>query len=210
LKSLNISKHDFQDGNFPRIFSEKIKEADSPDLEKDMKPESIYFLSFNYTPTILKYRTLTKSYNDKLRYNFIHGELDNPRNPIVFGFGDEFDNDFKEFEALDNNELFRHIKSFKYSQTPNYHNLLRFIEADRFQVYVMGHSCGISDRTMLREIFEHDNCTSIKIFYHEISKDSNDFLEKVYDISRHFTDNGVMRRKLVPFENSRPMPQPRV
>ncbi len=209
LGGLNIEKHEFASGEFPRLFSEKIKKEDVFILKKDINPKSIYFLNFNYTSTILKYRDQTMSFNRNLRYNFIHGDLRYSDNPMVFGFGDEFDKKFREFEELRNDELFRHIKSFKYSLTSNYHNLIRFIEAEKFQVYIIGHSCGLSDRTMLREIFEHNNCKSIKIFYHERSKDSNDFLEKTYNISRHFRDNGVMRKKLVPFEKSSAMPQPR-
>ena len=36
-----------------------------------------------------------------------------------------------------------------------------------YQIFIFGHSCGISDRTLLIMLFEHDNCASIKVFYHE-------------------------------------------
>lgn len=42
----------------------------------------------------------------------------------------------------------------------------------------MGHSCGLSDRTMLKEIFEHDNCKSIKTI---IIKWGNESYENDYD-----------------------------
>jgi hypothetical protein len=35
---------------------------------------------------------------------------------------------------------------------------------DSFQVLIMGHSCGLSDRTLLNIVFEHNNCRSIKVF----------------------------------------------
>ncbi|RMZ61332.1 hypothetical protein D1632_00110 [Chryseobacterium nematophagum] len=34
----------------------------------------------------------------------------------------------------------------------------------------MAHSCGNTDRTLLNTIFEHENCVSVKIFYHQESK----------------------------------------
>jgi hypothetical protein len=58
---------------------------------------------------------------------------------------------------------------------------------------------------MLKEIFEHKNCKSIKIFYYKKSENENDFTEKTYDISRHFTDKGLMRKKIVPFQKSKPL-----
>ncbi|AOW22075.1 hypothetical protein LPB138_09660 [Urechidicola croceus] len=171
----------------------------------------MYFLNFNYTKTFENYYGFTQLHlkEVQLGFNFIHGELDNEENPIVFGFGDEFDKNYLEFENLKNNNLFTHIKSFKYSQTTNYHDLTRFIESDDFQVYIIGHSCGLSDRTMLNQIFEHVNCKSIKIFYYQRSDRIDDFTEKTYEISRHFRDKGLMRLKLVPKSKSHAMPKPR-
>ncbi|MBK6364090.1 MAG: hypothetical protein IPF52_11590 [Saprospiraceae bacterium] len=59
--------------------------------------------------------------------------------------------------------VFTHIKSFDYFKTDNYSKLLAFLESE-FDVYIMGHSCGLSDRTLLSTIFEHENCRKIKIF----------------------------------------------
>lgn len=171
-------------------------------------PQKILLLSFNYTSTLEKYKEVClKSIPTDL--NYIHGELGSSTNPIIFGFGDEFNKDYLGFEDLKNKELLRHIKSFGYFKTTNYHNLIRFIDADDFQVYILGHSLGLSDRTMLKQIFEHDRCKSIKIFYHQIDKLNNDYTNKTFDISSHFTDKGMMRKKIVPFNLSYPMPQAR-
>ncbi len=61
---------------------------------------------------------------------------------------------------------------------------------------------------MLNQIFEHQNCKSIKIFYHKKNETINDYTEKTYEISRHFKDKGIMRKKIVPFDLSLHMPQP--
>lgn len=51
---------------------------------------------------------------------------------------------------------------------------------------------------MLKEIFEHDKCKSLKIYYYKWGNElhENDYVEKTYEISRHFTDKGMMRKKL--------------
>ena len=124
-------------------------------------------------------------------------------NEIIFGFGDEFDESYKEFEDKKNNMLFEHIKSFGYFKTQNYHNLIKFLESEDYQVYIIGHSCGLSDRTMLKEIFENEKCKSIKIFYHSKTFYDNDYVEKTMEISRHFEDKGLMRKKIVSFPLSK-------
>jgi hypothetical protein len=54
----------------------------------------------------------------------------------------------------------------------------------------MGHSCGISDRTLLNTIFEHDNCKSIKIYYYYKRENGiDDYSDKVRNISRILTTN---------------------
>ena len=178
-----------------------LKEID----ETNLLPSELYFLNFNYTYTLENYiENINKVIPSTI--NYIHGELNSVENPIIFGFGDEHDKHYLGFEDEKNDELFKHIKSFNYYKTTNYHNLIRFINSDDFQVYIIGHSCGLSDRTMLKEIFEHEKCISIKIFYYSKSETENDFTNKTYDISRHFADKGLMRKKIVPFENSIPLP----
>jgi hypothetical protein len=139
--------------------------------------------------------------------NFIHGQLNSTSNPIIFGFGDEYNKHYLEFESLNENRLFAHIKSFDYFKTANYHNLIRFTESEDFQVYIFGHSLGLSDRTMLKTIFEHENCKSIKVFYHQVDEQSNDYTEKTYAISNHISDKSSLRKKVVPFIYSKSMPQ---
>ncbi|WP_291864966.1 AbiH family protein [Maribacter sp.] len=210
LISLKISEVNFFGKVYSNLFSQKIIRDDIVinTLDQDLDPAAIYFLNFNYTDTVGNYLK-NISNQDIVKHNYIHGELEVKENPIIFGFGDELDENYLKFENKKNNSLFTHIKSFKYSQTQNYHDLIRFIESNDFQVFVIGHSCGLSDRTMLNEIFEHDNCKSIKIFYHKRADGSDDFTDKTYEISRHFKDKGLMRKKLVPKEKSQPMPKPR-
>lgn len=176
-------------------------------IEESTLPDNLYFLNFNYTNTFEEYYTYCNSIIPS-SFNYIHGGLSGTHGNAIFGFGDELDKRYLGFEDEKNNELFKHIKSFEYLKTKNYYLLTRFIEAQDFQVHIYGHSCGISDRTMLNQIFEHENCKSIKIYYHKRTDGSNDYTDKTYDISRHFKDKGMMRKKIVPFDLSQEMPQP--
>lgn len=190
---------------FTELFNNKQQSL--AHIPSDSEPENLYFLNFNYTKTAEIYAQKCNTIISS-ECNYIHGSIDRSYGNPIFGFGDELSKKYLEFEDEMNNELFRHIKSFEYLKTSNYNSLLRFIESGEFQVQIFGHSCGISDRTMLNHIFEHMNCKSIKLFYYQNGSD-NDFTDKTYEISRHFTKNkGDLREKLVPMDASIPMPQP--
>ncbi|SFG03768.1 Bacteriophage abortive infection AbiH [Salegentibacter agarivorans] len=180
-------------------------------LSEDKLPDILYFLNFNYTKSLFNLTRDIRTWNHlkeiNPEWNPIHGQIRNKNAPIVFGFGDESDKDYQRIENLNKNTFFEHIKSFKYSQTKNYQHLIKFLDSANFQVFIYGHSCGLSDRTMLKEIFEHKNCKSIKIFYYKRPDGSDDFLEKTMEISRHFSDKALMRRKVVNKELCHPIPQ---
>lgn len=176
-------------------------------LEEDQLPSNLYFLNFNYTNTFENYLKECQKIIPS-EFNYIHGNLFGGHGKPIFGFGDELDKRYLEFEDEKNNELFKHIKSFEYLKTKNYFLLTRFVESEDFQVHIYGHSCGLSDRKMLNQIFEHENCKSIKIFYYKIDDDRNDYTEKTYEMSRHFKDKGMMRKKVISFDRSSEMPQP--
>lgn len=190
---------------YASILEQKFYLEDFINVEIDMirgrNPSGTMILSFNYTNTVEQY---IKSIKGDFSVNYIHGLVNNDNNPIIFGFGDEMDDAYKLIESEKGKGFLRYIKSFGYFKTSNYRNLIRFIESNKFQVFVLGHSCGLSDRTMLNMIFEHENCNSIKIFYHE---NEIHYRELTEEISRHFRDKASMRRKIVPFEKSSKMPQ---
>jgi hypothetical protein len=73
-----------------------------------------------------------------------------------------------------------------------------------FEVFIVGHSCGLSDRTLLKTIFEHDNCIGIKIYHRG---NEYDHFQKNIAISRHFTDKAKLRDKILPFDQHAAIPQ---
>lgn len=84
----------------------------------------------------------------------------------------------------------------------NYKQVLSFINSDKYQVIILGHSCGNSDRTLLNTLFEHENCVSIKPYYYqykdkETGEIKDNYSDMVRNISRSFTDKKSMRDKVV-------------
>ena len=150
-------------------------------------------LDFNYTSTFYLYNQRLESLINEHYWIKIHGDL----NQFIFGFGDETDKDYQEIENIGDNEYLENFKSFQYSNTGNYDKLLEYIQSEKFQVYIMGHSCGLSDRVLLNTIFEHDHCRSIKIFYHDKGNGKDNYTDIVQNISRHFKDKASMRSKIV-------------
>ncbi len=193
------------------INSEDVKEI-KEHFEKEKKEElvnNLYFLNFNYTPLANIYcELLNKDERIIGRINFIHGSIENNQeNKINFGFGDEMDDDYKIIENINDNEYLRNFKSFQYLQNSNYSKLLSYIDSDKFQVLIIGHSCGLSDRTLLNTIFEHNNCRSIKVFYHQKEDGSDNYTEITQNISRHFNKKKLMREKIVNKTLCQPLPQ---
>lgn len=205
IKDLHDAIIDFFD---PADFSTEGRKKALEDIELDIKsfreveynyeernkliPKRIMLLSFNYTATAKMYS------NFNLDFNYIHGELEHPEN-IIFGYGDELDKDYQAILDKNDNELLKHVKSVKYLETSKYKNMLEFLMSAPFQVFIMGHSCGNSDRTLLNTVFEHKNCISIKPFYHKWPDGSDNYLDIVQNISRNFnfTNMRLFRDRVV-------------
>lgn len=177
------------------IYEEAISDMTKPEKKYELK--NVMILNFNYTETTQRYL----NHNADLVH--IHGELSNENNPIIFGYGDERDETYEKLEKAKVEGVFTHIKSFDYFKTDNYSRLLAFLESE-FDVYIMGHSCGLSDRTLLSTIFEHEKCRFIKIFYY---KDESEYRKTTYEVSRHFTDKALMRKRVLDFTKCVALPQ---
>lgn len=170
----------------------------------DLNPDQTLFLNFNYTFIDYLYKNpkeFTRAHNGNyttIDAIHIHGTTNTKdNNKMIFGFGDELDEDYKLIERLNDNSYLENIKSINYLEANNYKRLLEFVNSGNFQVFIFGHSCGLSDRTMLNTIFEHDNCASIKPFYHLKSENEDNYSDIVRNISRNFNDKAKMRDRVV-------------
>jgi hypothetical protein len=159
--------------------------------------ENVMFVNFNYTNLLTKYLAQSSKKRIKTELIHIHGELRDEKD-IVFGYGDDTHPKYKELELLNDNEVLDKMKSFKYPTNSNYNKLMGFIEKRVFDVVVMGHSLGISDRVLLKTIFEHEHCKMITLLHRKTKK--NDY-KKWIPLSRHFDDKVEMRKKIKPFED---------
>lgn len=183
-----------------------------------VKPENLLFLNFNYTD--LPQKIIDKIAGNNIGYEDwakipmecinLHGELNNPQNPMIFGYGDEQNEEHKLIEKK-GGEYLDNIKTINYLQTNNYKRLLIFIESDYYQVFIFGLSCGLSDKTLLNTLFEHEHCVSIKPFYYQWEGENkvlcNNYDETIKNIYRVFTDKPNMRDKVVPRKNCNPLKQ---
>jgi len=167
-------------------------------------PENVLFLNFNYTNTVQQ--ILKNEFWSGVNHHHIHihGNVNYNSNPIIFGYGDDTGDIYKQLETEGENEWLRIIKSFQYPRTHNYHNLLNFLYKADFDVFIVGHSCGLSDKTLLKTIFEHDKCLAIQNFHY---KGEEEDFNKRMQISRHFSDKALMRQRVLPFDRNAIIPQ---
>lgn len=165
----------------------------------DETPSHVMLLNFNYTATAERYLNGNNS-----SINYIHGKLSDSKS-IIFGYGDELDTEFKLLVKMNDNEYLRNVKSIRYLESDNYRRVLSFIESGFYQVFIMGHSCGLSDRTLLNTLFEHENCVSIKPFYYKKKDGTDNYTELVQNIYRNFTDKKMMRDRVVNYSYCEPM-----
>lgn len=168
-------------------------------VSKYLLPENDYFvlskimlLNFNYTETPQRYI----EDSSKATITNIHGQLKHPSS-VIFGYGDELDKEYNRLKEQNDNECLRYVKAINYLESDNYRKVLEFIESEPFQICIMGHSCGNSDRTLLNTLFEHPNCVSIKPYYYINDKRDDNYRELVQNIHRNFTDMKSYRDKVV-------------
>lgn len=158
--------------------------------QKKWNPWHTMFLNFNYTNAPEMYM------DGDATINYIHGKLDDPQS-VIFGYGDELDENYKRLKEQNDIECMHYVKSIRYLEHDNYRRMLEFIESAPFQVVIMGHSCGNSDRTLLNTIFEHPNCVSIKPYYYQKNDKTDNYSELTININRNFNDPKLMRDRVV-------------
>lgn len=192
----------FSEDSFNGEIQEFILRGQYP--KEILLPDNIMLLDFNYTPTSKFYLTSNMGFC----HNQIHGALDSTES-VIFGYGDELEDHYNEIVKLNDNKCLQNIKSIKYLESNKYRKMLSFIESSPFQILVMGHSCGNSDRTLLNTLFEHKNCVSIKPYYYQKEDGSDNYLDIIQNVSRSFTDMKLMRDRVVNKTFCEPLPQNR-
>lgn len=171
------------------------------DVKKTKKElNHVLIVNFNYTPTIA-IQSMIDSEEDQGKYSGIpiHGDCHTPGD-IIFGYGDDTHPSYSDIEHSNENEYLKNMKSFYYPLNENYITLMNFLEEDQFEVQILGHSLGLSDRVLLKSIFENKNCRCIRIFHRGRDDEKKRMPEKYMALSRHFDNKMIMREKIVPFK----------
>jgi len=171
------------------------------------KEQIVGIINFNYTTKVLNYHlsNLTKQGSKDSTIINIHGSLESEENPIIFGYGDDHTEAYKEIQDKENNTLLVNFKTFQYLRTANYQKILGLLESqEEIRVEIIGHSCGLSDKTLLKTIFEHSNVKRIEYRYHG---NRGNYFDNLYNMSRIFSDTAMMRHKLMSFDDTRGIPQ---
>lgn len=171
------------------------------DLQYPKNLSTNLFLNFNYTTYVTDIVEEIEGLDGNSATVFqtvnIHGDLDSDIDDIVFGIGDEQNDFYQEIESMYDDDWLECMKSFRYFRNENYQDLLGFIKRGEYEIYVMGHSCSITDRTLLNMLFENEYCKKIHVFHY---KGITSYLRTTYNIARNFTDKVKMREVLMPFD----------
>ncbi|WP_375577738.1 AbiH family protein [Marivirga tractuosa] len=179
------------------LVREKIKSSKKRfDFSKYGKDDLI--VCFNYTNTIEKYYDTWPDEKSRPQVIPIHGSLSDKNYPIIFGYGDEIDPGYKELQDQNDNELLTHFKTFQYLQGSYHAQLEWFLKSNSYDVEILGMSCGLSDRVLLNTILDRKECIDINI---KCYPDRADFIDKCYNLSRHFKNPSTVRSKIRGFSD---------
>jgi len=169
------------------------------DFFNSINKKDTVILNFNYTRCLKKY--ISNDYQGKVIN--IHGELENEDNPIIFGYAAD-KSETKQFLGY-GKEYIRNIKKHCYKITDNRNKLKEYLDKTKnIEVSILGHSCGISDKLILFEIFSHDNVSKIRIFHHE---NYENYLNTQANITSITKDDEEIFDKLINYDKKMTMPQ---
>ena len=157
-------------------------------------------LNFNYTNTLDLY---SESINHKSNINHIHGEINCQENSIIFGFAAD-DLKSRNLSNTNDNEYMRNIKKHCYKKTDKENDLNYFLDkSNNLYVIIFGHSCGISDRLILNQIFNNDKLENIWYCYYEKYES---YFNGQINIDR-IMNNDNQFKKLINYKYSHRIPQ---
>lgn len=179
--------------------------TDFLDIFHEGNPRSLLFLNFNYTSTIELYlKRLNPWQIESRKIVYIHGELYSEDNPIIFGYGDDSEGSYQSLIRKNNNSYLKNLKRQQYNLADSHRKLKHFIDDSYgLEVYSIGHSLGLSDKTLLREVFDNAKVRTIKLFYYK----GIEGYRNLNDNLRRIVSDNTFNNKIVNFPNSKPVPQ---
>ena len=189
------------------LYLSEIKYTFNENIDRFIQREfrdfsEIVFINFNYTESIDKY---VNSYPFSRRVTVvnIHGTL-SEENPIL-GYGNDEDANYKNLKKLEKNNLLEHFKTVDYLLASNHKKFLTVINSlENYEAFVLGHSLGLTDKTLLKQVFDDARCKKIHVFNRLDLKKSQEELVKIYKLTvmsliRVMGAEVDLRQKLVDF-----------
>ncbi len=213
-KLLNILNNDFleiQNSLEEYLLDIKVVESDSVGkffMSNFYGKKKVTIVNFNYTDTISSYvNRISLDIGSKINtkevvVNHIHGKLSDR---IIFGYGDDGNKDYLLMKESGIDEFLKNFKTFHYIQDYNYRKIIDELSSSKdYEVYILGHSLGATDKTLLSEIMDSDKCINIHLFKRNDLLDENEKqteLQKlVFNLSRILKHDKDSRKKIVPIE----------
>jgi len=187
--------------------------------------ENTLIVNFNYTDTVKQY---LKSSENLIN---IHGQIDDKDNLPIFGYSLTTEK-FKTYNLeKSDTEYKRFVKNRDYIITDSHNRIrteLEELKTGNINVYILGHSCGLSDQKILYDIFTHTqiknvmhlkygNDDSFKVIFDNINKIIGGVFEKITNarkslympqkdedkiVQKHFEDN---IKTIQPLKYERPL-----
>lgn len=195
----SLNEKTLENSNILEILSDKIS------------PSSQFMvLSFNYTTSLVQmfFNRLRNICTINIPNNFlinIHGTLKSPQE-IILGYGDDQSEQYYHLLNKDKRQHLKFFKNFRYKLNDNYKRLMNFLGPKNahgseytITVYIVGHSCGITDKTLLNEIFKHNNVRFIDVLYH---KNEQEYNQKTISIANILNDSSIFNHKVNPMEKN--------
>ncbi len=167
--------------------------------------DSIYTINFNYTCTAEKYISNIVKFKP---INYIHGKINNNSDQIIFGYGNDLNVDYSKMKDTGIDEFLTHFKTYEYIKYPHYSEILNVLNYYKnYDVYVLGHSLGLTDKTLLSEIIDTDKCNKLYIFKRADLKGKetelkNSFMKIAYATGRIIEKESDLRKKIVNYEKA--------
>ena len=169
-------------------------------LFKTIDASNTLIINFNYTDTLQK---LYRNDIQDSRIIHLHGELENPENPMIFGYAATHEESRKLLDKNEN-EYLRNIKKHLYKRTSNEKKIADYLDkTGRLDISIFGHSCGLSDNLILKQLFCHNNVETIRTFYYE---NVECHFQAQVNVDRIMNDDDKFK-KWIDFQTSHRMPQ---
>lgn len=164
----------------------------------------VRLISFNYTKT-------AELYQPKENIYYLHGQLFDEDNPIIFGYS-ATNEAINELSQKGDPEYLWNLKKMCYHQTDVFHRLMKDsspiknptdMDSISNELWICGHSCGVSDTLILKELIESKNINRVRIMYYDNRKNFRLNQISLYSI----LDPEILFDKLQPYNKHLRMPQ---